>query len=342
MVDMIAHNKPSLGVAEQAAAARVLGTGWVAQGAEVDAYEKELCKFFKLPEGHAVVVSSGSAALYLALWALNGHGAKVGMPVYSCAALRNAASLVGGKNVYFDCAQRGPNLDLDRVSLSNIDILIAPSMYGIPVHIPPTRNYKVVEDLAQSMGASVGDQPIGLRGDLGVCSFYATKMITSAGQGGAVIGRDKALLDQIRDFREFDCRDDDRPRFNFQMTDLQAAVGRVQLGRLPDFIEARERWFALYQNMGLDLIDDPAADIRPVRYRIVMRCEQPSRVIEALEHQGVRAIVPIEEFELLDSLSDYPNARVLTHSTVSLPAYPGLQEKDVMRIAQIAKAAAWY
>lgn len=337
---MIPHNKPSLGLAEQAAAARVLGTGWVAQGAEVEAYEQELCKFFGLPKGHAVVVSSGSSALYLALWALDGHGARVGMPVYSCTALRNATSLVGGQNVYFDCAKGGPNLDLDQVSRSNIDILIAPSMYGIPLNLSQTRNYQVVEDLAQSMGASVGDKRIGLRGDLGVCSFYATKMITSGGQGGAVIGRDKLLIDKIRDFREFDCRDDAKSRFNFQMTDLQAAVGRVQLNRLPDFIEARERWFALYRQAGLELIDDDAPCVRPVRYRIVMRCDQPNRVITALEAQGIRAIVPIEEFELLDTPSDYPNARTLTHSTVSLPAYPVLHETDVMRIAQIAKAAA--
>lgn len=337
---MIPHNKPSLGVAEQAAAARVLGTGWVAQGAEVEAYEQELCKFFGVPEGHAVVVSSGSSALYLALWALNGHGARVGMPVYSCTALRNATSFVGGQNVYFDCAQGGPNLDLDQVSRSNIDILIAPSMYGIPLNLSQTRNYQVVEDLAQSMGASVADKRIGLRGDLGICSFYATKMITSGGQGGAVIGRDKALIDKIKDFREFDCRDDAQARFNFQMTDLQAAVGRVQLNRLPDFIQARERWFALYRQAGLELIDDDAPGVRPVRYRIVMRCDQPNRVIAALEAQGVHAIIPIEEFELLDTPSDYPNAKALTHSTVSLPAYPGLLEKDVMRIAQIAKAAA--
>ena len=337
---MIPHNKPTLGFAEQAAAARVLGTGWVAQGAEVEAFEQELCKFFGLPDGHAAVVSSGSSALYLALWALNGHDARVGMPVYSCTALRNAASFVGAQSIYFDCALGGPNLDLDQVSRSNIDILIAPSMYGIPLNLPQTRSYQVVEDLAQSMGASVGGKRIGLRGDLGICSFYATKMITSGGQGGAVIGCDKALIDKIRDFREFDCRDDAQQRFNFQMTDLQAAVGRVQLSRLPEFIETRERWFELYRQAGLELIDDTTTGVQPVRYRIVMRCDQPNRVTAALEAQGVRAIVPIEEFELLDTPSDYPNARTLTHSTVSLPAYPGLNETDVMRIVQIAKAVA--
>lgn len=336
---MIFHNKPSLGTDEQAAAARVLASGWVAQGAEVDAYESELCQFFGLPEGHAVVVSSGSSALYLALWALNAREARVGVPVYSCAALRNAISMIGGQPVYFDCTRGGPNLDFAQVGLSNIDILLAPSMYGIPIDFPKSRHYKVVEDLAQSLGAKIGGTRIGLHGDLGICSFYATKMITSGGQGGAVIGHDKALIDKIRDYREFDCRNDANSRFNFQMTDLQAAIGRVQLNRLPQFIEIRESWFSLYRQAGLDLIDSTAADMQPVRYRIVMRCDKPANVITALEAQGVRAIVPIEEFELLDKSSDYPNAKELTHSTVSLPAYPALREADVIRIAHIARAA---
>lgn len=67
---MIPHNRPTLGLDEQAAVIRVLESGWVAQGPEVVAFENDLCRFFDLPNGHAVVVSSGSAALYLALWAL--------------------------------------------------------------------------------------------------------------------------------------------------------------------------------------------------------------------------------------------------------------------------------
>lgn len=336
---MIPHNLPTLGLDEQAAAMRVLASGWVAQGPEVDAFENELCQFFNQPEGHVVAVSSGSAALYLALWALNGQAKRIGMPVYSCSALRNAVGLVGGKSVYLDCEKNSPNVDLDAVARSDLDILIAPSMFGIPIQLPDDKRYKVVEDLAQSLGAMCNGERIGLRGEVGICSFYATKLITAGGQGGAVISRDKALIDKVRDYREFDCRDDNKFRFNFQMTDLQAAVGRVQLSRLPDFIERREKWFSMYREAGLDLLDETTHGVRPVRYRSVMRCSDPARVIAALGVAGIRAIVPIEECELLDDPIKYPAALRLANSTVSLPAYPSFREEDVARIARIAKEA---
>ncbi|MBF0282753.1 MAG: DegT/DnrJ/EryC1/StrS aminotransferase family protein [Zetaproteobacteria bacterium] len=336
---MIPHNQPSLGIEEQAAAARVIGSGWVAQGPEVDAFENDLCRFFGLPDGHALAVSSGSAALYLALWTLEGKGARVGVPVYSCAALRNAVGMVGGKSVYLDCAADSPNVNLTPVARQEIDILIAPSMFGIPVVLPEVRNYKVIEDLAQSIGALVDGKRIGLRGEIGICSFYATKMITSGGQGGALISRDKALIDKVRDYREFDYRDDAQLRFNFQMTDLQAAVGRVQLSRLPGFIEQRESWFSVYRQAGLNLIDDRTNGVQPVRYRAVMRCDNPERVISALAAEGIRAIVPIEKFELLGPPANYSSASVLANTTVSLPIYPALREEDVARISRIAREA---
>lgn len=335
---MIPHNRPALGPNEQAAAMRVLEREWLAQGSEVAAFENELCRFFNLPEGQVVAVSSGSAALYLALWALDGKDRRIGLPVYSCAALRNAVGLISGQPVYVDCEEGSPNVDLSAATRAGIDILIAPSMFGIPVDLPSMRCFKIIEDIAQSLGAMASGDRIGLRGDIGICSFYATKMMTTGGQGGVVISRDKALIDKVRDYREFDCRDDKKLRFNFQMTDLQAAIGRVQLKRLPDFIEQREKWFTIYQQVGLELVDG-GFDMQPVRYRIVMRCADPTRVITKLATAGIRSIVPIEEFELLDSPKNYAEALTLSNTTVSLPAYPSLREEDVTRIARIAKAA---
>jgi perosamine synthetase len=336
---MIPHNRPTLGLEEQAAAARVLASGWVAQGPEVEAFENELCQFFGLPSGHAVVVSSGSAGLFLALWALDGKNKQIGLPVYACAALRNAVGLVGGQCIYLDCEKGSPNIDVAAIEKSTVDILIAPSMFGIPVNLPDSGNFRVIEDVAQSIGATVSGKQIGLRGEIGICSFYATKLMTAGGQGGALISRDKALIEKIRDYREFDSRDDAKLRFNFQMTDMQAAIGRVQLNRLPEFIECRGKWFAMYQEAGLDLLDDKTLGIQPVRYRIVMRCTEPVSVIAALASAGIRAIVPIEKRELLDDPTHYPVALALANTTVSLPAYPGLREEDVARIARTAKAA---
>jgi perosamine synthetase len=194
----------------------------------------------------------------------------------------------------------------------------------------------LIEDVAQSIGARISGRPVGLRGEMGVCSFYATKLMTTGGQGGAVISRDKELIEEVRDYREFDRRDDAKLRFNFQMTDLQAAVGRVQLRRLPEFIGFREKWFAMYRDEGLDLVDE-SLRVQPVRYRIVMRCTRPDRAISAFAAAGIQSIIPIEEGELLDDSARYPAALALSNTTVSLPAYPGLREEDVARIACAAK-----
>lgn len=335
---MIPHNLPTLGLEEQAAVARVLASGWVAEGPEVKAFENELSHFFGLPDGHAIAVSSGSAALFLALWALDAANQRVGLPVYACAALRNAVGLAGGESVYLDCEKDGPNVDASAALQAGIEILIAPSMFGIPIDFPYTSKFKVVEDLAQSLGATVAGERIGLRGEIGICSFYATKLMTSGGQGGALISRDRALIEKVRDYREFDCRDDSKLRFNFQMTDLQAAVGRSQLGKLPTFLEQRERLFDIYREAGLELLGAiTSVASQPVRYRAVMRCNEPKRLIEKLLENDIRAIVPVERWELLDAPEKHPEAESLTRSTVSLPLYPALDIHDAERIANLAK-----
>ena len=334
---MIPHNKPFFGEEEIRIAKRVISSGFVSQGSEVSGFESDLCNFFNLPQGHAVVVSSGSSALYLALWSLNGRSKRVGVPVYSCASLRNATGLIGAKNVFLDCDKDSPNLNIENINQKDIEILMAPSMFGIPIELPNIRDYKIIEDLAQSMGAEVDGKRIGLRGEIGICSFYATKMITSGGQGGAVISRNKKLIDNIRDYREFDNRKDSKLRFNFQMTDLQAAIGRVQLKKLPSFINQREKWFKIYKDIGLSLMDTKFKNHKPVRYRIVHKCDNPRNIINALAKEGIKAIIPIEEWELLDQPKKYLSARSLTCSTVSLPAHLNLKEKDIMRIGKIVR-----
>jgi len=335
---MIPHNLPSFDIEERLATARVLETGWVAQGTEVEAFEKELCEFFNLPSGHAIAVSSGSAALFLALWVLNGNQKRIGLPVYACSALRNAVGLINGKSIYIDCGSGGPNLDLEAAQKLNLDILIAPSIFGIPIELQHESKFKIIEDIAQSLGSTSKGQPAGIRGDIGICSFYATKMITSGGQGGAVISRNFDLIEKIRDYRKFDCRNDSELRFNFQMTDIQAAIGREQLKKLPIFIKKRECLFNIYSDYGLKMIESNDKKLNNVvRYRAVMRCDDPQRLIEKLLTNGIRAIVPIQLTELLDGPNNYPVAEELTLRTVSLPIYPSLDIKDAKKIASIAR-----
>ena len=96
---LIPHNKPTLGLEEEEAALRVIRSGWVAKGKEVESFQNEFCEFMGLPKGHAAAVSSGTAALFLALVMLGGSEKNVGSPGYVCSALRNAVDMSEGKNV---------------------------------------------------------------------------------------------------------------------------------------------------------------------------------------------------------------------------------------------------
>ena len=121
------------------------------------------------------------------------------------------------------------------------------------------------------------------------------------------------------------------------MTDLQAAIGRVQLKKLPSFINQREKWFKIYKDIGLNLMDTKFKSHKPVRYRIVHKCDNPRNIINALAKEGIKAIIPIEAWELLDQPKKYLSAYSLTCSTVSLPAHLNLEEKDIIRIGGIVK-----
>lgn len=312
---MIPHNRPTLGVAEEAAARTVLRSGWVAQGAEVERFENELCAFLGVKEGHAVAVSSGTAALFLALEVLGARGKDVALPVYACSALRHAAAMAGAKEQLLDCAPGSPNADTEGLT---IPYAIIPHMFGIPCALPGSPSV-VIEDCAQSLGVQIS-------GRVSIFSFYATKLITSGGQGGMFVSKDKALVDAARDYRQFDGRRDRKARFNFQMTDLQAAVGRAQLKRLPEFLERREAIFQRYKKAGLDLLDGPKGT---VRYRAVLKTDKPAKVLAALAAADIKAIVPVEDWELLGDPGEFPEAAALARSTVSLPCYPSLTDSDV-------------
>lgn len=336
-IKIIPHNRPTMGPLEQAAASRAIGSGWIATGPETLAFEDELCAYFGLNSGHAVAVSSGSAALFLALHALGCGGERVGMPVYSCSALPNAAAMIGASAVYLDCGKNNPNIEVN-MSLDSGELpadcstVVLPSMFGLPAVMPSSSAIQIVEDVAQAFGARRNSAPIGLRGDIGICSFYATKMISSGGQGGAVISRHKTLIDQIVDYRNFDNREDDRRRFNFQMTDVQAAIGRVQNSRLNEFIERREKIFDRYKSADIPLIDSSDCDTAPVRYRAVALNDKPDALIAHFAQHGIVAINPMRESELLDQGHNYPNALELSRKTVSLPIYPSMSDEDVTRV----------
>ena len=327
---MIVHNKPTIGRQEQQAVFKVLDSGYITQGIEVERFENEFCDFLGLPQRHAVAVSSGTSALFMALWSLKAKKKSIAMPVYVCSSLRNAVAMVQAKEVLIDNAVDSPNICLNQLQNSNADIAIVPHMFGLPNEIQNIKDIDVIEDCAQSLGASIDNKKTGLIGKVCIFSFYVTKLMTSGGQGGMFVSKDKNLVDKVRDYREFDCRRDKKHRFNFQMTDLQASIGRVQLKQLPIFLERRQEIFAMYKESGLDLI--ASENNASVHYRAVIRINNPAEVKDKLLKQSIKTIIPIEDWELLDDGSKYRNSYNLTQTTLSLPIYPSLTNEDVLNI----------
>jgi len=334
---VIAHNKPTLGKQEQQAVSKVLESGYIAQGLEVEKFENEFCDFLGLPAQHAVALSSGTSALFMALWSFNAKNKSVAMPVYVCSSLRNAVAMAQANEVLIDNATDSPNICLNQLQKSNPDIAIIPHMFGLPNEIQNIKDIDIIEDCAQSLGAKIDNKKTGLIGKVGIFSFYSTKLMTSGGQGGMFVSIDKNLVDKVRDYREFDCRRDKKHRFNFQMTDIQAAIGRVQLKQLPIFLKRRQEIFAMYKESGLNLIE--SENKASVHYRAVIRVNNSTEVKDKLLKQSINTIIPIEDWELLGNGTEYRNAYHLTQTTLSLPIYPSLTNRNVTNIVnQLNKA----
>ena len=332
---LIPHNRPTLGLEEEAAALRVIRSGWVAKGKEVESFENEFCEFMGLPKGHAAAVSSGTAALFLALVMLGGSGKNVGSPGYVCSALRNAVYMSEGKNVLVDVGYNSPNIDLGKLSEENPQIAIVPHMFGIPINVSNLKKIPIIEDCSHALGARVNGKHVGLEGEFGIFSFYATKMITSGGFGGMLISKNKKLVDEVIDYIVYDKKNDSNRRFNFQMGDLQAAIGREQLRKLPNFLERREKIFRKYKDAGLDILDVPTEDsqvLQPARYRAVMKTKNQIKTIKSLKDNGIITEILNNEWILSQNPSKFPNSLNMVHNTISLPIYPSLSDENIEKI----------
>jgi len=341
---VIPHNRPSVDEGELEAVARAMRSGHIAQGPEVRAFEEELASRFGRKGWDAVAVSSGTAALYLSLRALGiGRGDRVLIPTYVCTALVHATRLTGAEPALGDVRDADFNLDPTRVSaVSSLRAVILPHTYGVPSDPLPFRNLRVplIEDAAQAAGARFGEEPVGSLGDLAVLSFYATKPLT-CGQGGAVLGP-KEACDAIRDIRDYDGKRELQLRFNFQMTDMQAALGRTQLGRLDEFLARRRETSALYASALPASIgrQEGLPGSEPNGFRFVIRLKEVERARALFEAAGITTIVPTESWELLHRQmglkgEDYPQAEAIAETTLSMPVYPSLKEEERRLVASV-------
>jgi dTDP-4-amino-4,6-dideoxygalactose transaminase len=292
--------------------------------------------FLDMPPG--VAVSSGTAALHLALLGLGiGRGDEVILPSYVCVAPLHAVEYVGATPRLADIEPTSFNIepsDVRRRITRHTRAIIVPHLFGLPADLDELLHLgiPIIEDCAQATGARYQNRPVGTFGALSILSFYATKLFTT-GEGGMVIGPDRRLLARIRDLRDYDeCRQH-KTRFNYKLTDFQAALGRSQLRRLPTMLARRSALAERYRRHWAALpIRVPAADGRRTHayHRFVISCPTAAaRVARRLSAMGVTARLPIfRPIHRTLGLEGFPGTDHAFRHALSLPLYPTLTARE--------------
>ncbi len=349
---MIRMAQPTIGAAEQEAVQAVLAGGGLAQGPRVAEFEEA---FSALVDGRTcVAVSSGTAALHLALLAYGiGPGDEVIVPSFTFAATANAVRLAGAEPVFADIDPATFCLDpasvADAVGPRTAAVMPV-HLYGQPAdmtalgEVARRHGLLVVEDAAQAHAAADGGRPAGALGDAAAFSFYPTKNMTT-GEGGMVVTTDPAAARQVRLLRN---QGMERPYeheavgYNLRMTDLAAAIGLVQLRRLPGFTECRQANAGILDAAlaGHPEVSAPAR--RPgavhVFHQYTVRSDDRDGLQRRLDAAGVESRVyyptPVHRLApFADLKADLPETDRAAAQVLSVPVGPHLTDQDVTAVA---------
>ena len=340
----ISHSMPWLGTGETKAVTEVIRSRYLAGGPQLEKLEREL----SIAVGHkyGFGVSSGTAALYIALRALKvSHGDKVVVPSYSCTALLNAVIMAGAAPVFVDVDPDHGNCTGDTIRKSlckGVKALIVPHLFGYPADIKEISRVglPVIEDCAQCVGARRNGTTVGGSSIISVFSFYATKLL-AAGEGGLIAVSDKSIAQQILDNREYDKRETFVPSFNFKLSDVHASIARVQLAKLGEIIKKRRKLAAEYRKLlegpGIELpISEPG--VEPVYYRFVVRVAEVDKTINKLLRSGIESARPVfKPLHTYFNHRSFPGTQKIFAHALSVPIYPSLSLAGVREICDILK-----
>lgn len=347
---VISAVRVNMGQDEEAAVLRVLRSGQVGQGPEVEAFERE---FSAVVAGRpCVAVNSGTSALHLALLAAGiGRGDEVIVPSFTFAASANAVAMTGARPVFADIDPRTYCLDpgavLDHIGPRTAAIMTV-HLFGQPAHVEHLRDLAAraqllfLEDACQAHGASASERPAGSFGAFAAFSFYATKNMTT-GEGGMVVCDSAEAARKVRLLRNQGMETKYRHEIvglNNRMTDVAAAIGRVQLEKLARWNGRRQEIARLY-DAALSGIETPYTEpgVQHVYHQYTVRLHDRDRVLSALESRGVDAAVyyrtPTHRTEAYRNGSGVlPETERAAEHVLSLPIRPSLTDRDVRLVAR--------
>lgn len=361
MSEFIPPAKPIIGDEERAAVDRVMRSGMIAQGPEVATFEAEFSEHF-VPGRPSVAVNSGTAGLHLGLLAAGvGAGDEVIVPSFTFAATGNSVALTGATPVFVDIEPETFTLDPEAVAAA-----ITPTTKGVlPVHLyghparmrelealAAERGVALYEDAAQAHGASLDGRPVGSFGEFAMFSLYPTKNMTS-GEGGMVTTATDEIARQVKLLRNQGMErqyENEVIGFNARMTDIHAAIGRVQLTKVDGWTKTRQASAAFLDANLQGVVVPPVADgAVHVYHQYTIRVpEDRDGFVAALKNEynvGAGVYYPIPNHRL-PSLAPYapgldlPETERAAREVVSLPVHPSLTQHDLDRIVAAVNAVA--
>jgi len=350
MSGMIPAARPLIGDDEREAVDRVLRSGMIAQGPEVAAFEREFAEQV-LDGRHVVAVNSGTAGQHLGLLAAGvGPGQEVIVPSFTFAATANSVALTGATPVFADIEPQHFNLDPAAVeaAITSRTVGIMPvHLYGHPADmtalqaVADRHGLKIFEDAAQAHAASWQGRPVGTFGTFAMFSLYPTKNMTS-GEGGLVSTADDEVARRLRLLRNQGMErryENELVGFNARMTDIHAAIGRVQLGKLAGWTKQRQENAAFLDAHLRGVVVPPVAPgaVHVYHQYTIRVADDRDGFAAALaaEHQvatGVYYPIPNHRLPSFDLTLDLPQTETAAQQALSLPIHPALSTGDLERI----------
>jgi dTDP-4-amino-4,6-dideoxygalactose transaminase len=344
--------RPVIGRAEVSAVNAVLRSGSLVQGAVTHRFEQRFAEMVGVR--HAVAVNSGTAALHLALLAHGiGPGDEVITSPFSFVATANAVLYTGARPVFVDIEPDTFNINPDLIEAkitSRTRAIIPVHLYGHPASMAPIleiarrHGLHIVEDAAQAHLASIDGRQVGTFGT-GCFSFYATKNVTTA-EGGVLTTDSDTVAERVKMLRAHGQSERYRHEllgFNYRLTDIQAALGLVQLERLEKLTKARIK-HAEYLTSRLHGVETPTVmpGYRHVYHQYTIRVPAGRDVLarrlnEAGVGTGVHYPIPIHQQPLYRELGYddcLPEAERASREVLSLPVHPLLTERDLSVVVE--------